>query len=189
MARDRLHDAMESAIFVCGMGLLDQDDPCYDVFLYDTSLDCIAHIEAIFYTSKIQPARVELCCYCAGEFDSPVELNSSLKAPDGPYSLVLHVSKMCLNNGGHVIVRGARQNAQAKQDKLNAQAAREVARFEKTVSSEGATASAEAHAAAPSTSRKRRATKYTCTHCVSIYVYMHAHCNYRHIAITNHKLL
>jgi hypothetical protein len=114
MARARLHDAMESVIFVCGMAPLNQDDTCYEVFLFDTSLDCIADIEANFYTSKIQPTRVELCCYCAGEFDSPVELNSSLRAPDGPYSLVFRVCKICLDNGSHIIVRGTRQNAQAK---------------------------------------------------------------------------
>ncbi len=40
--------------------------------------------EANLYTSKIQPTRVKLCCHCAGDFDSPVDLNSSLKVPDGP---------------------------------------------------------------------------------------------------------
>ncbi len=60
MSRDMLQDATESTIFVCGMAPLDADDPLYDVFHRDPSLDCNAHIEAHFYTSKIQPERVEM---------------------------------------------------------------------------------------------------------------------------------
>ena len=93
MARDRLRDAMESAIFVCDMAPLDPDDPFYNIFLCDPALDCNTYIEVHFYTSKVQPNRVEMCCHCTGEFDSPIELNSFLKAPDGPYSVVLHVCK------------------------------------------------------------------------------------------------
>ncbi len=96
--------------------------------------------------------------------------------------------KMCHDNGCHIIVRGAKHDAQAKNDNLDAQVDREVARLNKVVSIEGATTSAEAPAAAPSTSRKRTSTRYICTHYVFIYVYMHAHCNYRHIAIANHEL-
>ncbi len=68
MAKDRLHDAMDSSIFMCGMTPLDPDDPCYDIFHCDPSLDCTTHIEADLYTSKVQLLRVELCCHCAGEF-------------------------------------------------------------------------------------------------------------------------
>ncbi len=32
VAKDRLRDAMESTIFVCGMAPLDTDDPMYDIF-------------------------------------------------------------------------------------------------------------------------------------------------------------
>ena len=120
MARDRLHDAMESLIFVCGMAPMDQDDPLYDVFHGDPSLVCSAHIEANFYALKIQPSRIETCCHCAGKSDSPIELNSSFKAPDGPYSVVLLICNMCLDNGCHIIVRGARQNAEVQQAKLDA---------------------------------------------------------------------
>jgi len=98
MARARLHDAIETPIFGCGMAPMDKDDPCYDVFHCDPSSDCNAHIEANFYTLKIQPTRVELCYHCAGNFDSPVELNCSLKVPDGPYSVVLPACTMCLDN-------------------------------------------------------------------------------------------
>ena len=53
MARDRLHDAMESAIFVCGMAPLDPDDPFYDVFLCDPALDCNTHtLRHIFIPRK-----------------------------------------------------------------------------------------------------------------------------------------
>jgi hypothetical protein len=181
MARDRLHDAMESPIFVCGMAPLDPDDPCYDVFHCDPSLDCNAHIEANFYTSKIQPTRVELCCHCAGEFDSPVELNSSLKAPDGPYSVVLPACKLCLNNGCHIIVRGARQNAQAKQDKIDAKAAREARREAEAMASAGAATTSPAAEATLTShakkSRKRTATRYNCMH-----MRVHAYCIAKHIA-------
>jgi hypothetical protein len=74
-----LRDATESAIFVCGMAPLDFDDPLYDIFQCDPSFSCDTHVEADFYTSRIMPERIELCCHCAGEFESPVELNSNLK--------------------------------------------------------------------------------------------------------------
>jgi hypothetical protein len=64
---------------------MNQDDPCYDVFHCGLSLDCTAHIEANFNTSKIQPTRVKLCCHRVGELDSPAEFNYYLKAPHGPY--------------------------------------------------------------------------------------------------------
>ena len=48
LVKDRLHDAMESSIFICGMAPLDPDDPCYGIFLCDTSLDCDTHVEADF---------------------------------------------------------------------------------------------------------------------------------------------
>ncbi len=117
-AKDMLADAMESLIYMCGM---DPPDP-------DPSLDCDAHIESEFYTSKIQPTRVKIFCHCAGKYDSPVELNTTLKAPDGPYSIVLSICEECLANGCRVVVRAARQNAQAKQAKMDAKAARDARR-------------------------------------------------------------
>jgi hypothetical protein len=116
------------------------------------------------------PTRVELCCHCAGEFDSPVELNSFLKAPDGPYSVVLPSCKMCFVNGCHITVRGARQNSQAKEDTLDAQAAREAGRRALVMASEEAATVAEASAIAPSKSRKRTTTKYILHY--SVYVCM-----------------
>ncbi len=75
---------MVSPIFICGMAPLDFDDPMYGIFRCDPSLlDCNTHIEADFYTSRIKAKRIELCCYCAGEFNSRVELNSNLKYPYG----------------------------------------------------------------------------------------------------------
>ena len=38
MVKDRLHDAMHSTIYMCGMVALDQDDPRYEVFHCDPSL-------------------------------------------------------------------------------------------------------------------------------------------------------
>jgi hypothetical protein len=61
MVRGKLEDAMESPIYSCGMALLDPDDPCFETFLCDTTLDCDKHVEAEFYVSKIQPSRLELC--------------------------------------------------------------------------------------------------------------------------------
>ena len=115
VAKDRLSDAIESTIFVCGMAPLDPDDPMYDIFQCDPSLECNTHIEADFYTARIWPERIELCCHCAREFNSPVELNTNLKHPESPYSAVLPVCKVCLDNGCNIIVRGARQNVQANQ--------------------------------------------------------------------------
>ncbi len=138
-----------------------------DVFHCDPSLNCSAHIEAIFYASKIQFSRIESCCHCAGESDSPIELNSCLKAPDGPYSVVLPICKMCLDNGCHIIVRGARQTVEVKQAKLDAKVVREIRRQEKDVANKRAATLAEAReeareeapTATPSKSRKRNATR------------------------------
>jgi hypothetical protein len=130
MARGKLQDALESPIYICGMAPLDLDDPCYEIFLCGTTLDCDKHVESKFYVSKVQPTRLELCCYCAGEFNSPIELNTSLKAHDGPYSVVLPICKACLDNGYSIIVRAARQNANAKQAKIDADRAREALREE-----------------------------------------------------------
>jgi len=47
-----------------------------------------------------------------------------LKAPIGPYSVVLPVCKACLNDGYDIIVRSARQNANAKQAKMQIKNAR-----------------------------------------------------------------
>jgi len=79
------------------------------------------------------PGRIELVCLCAGEFDSPVQLNSNLKAPEGPYSIVLPVCKVCLENGCNIIVRAARQNAEAKQSRIDAAVATETGRKERVV--------------------------------------------------------
>jgi hypothetical protein len=84
MAKGMLIDAMESTIFICNMAPLDHDDPCSNRFLYDTSQDCDSPLEPEFYVSKIQPTRLELCCHCADVFDSPIDLNPSLKALDRP---------------------------------------------------------------------------------------------------------
>ncbi len=98
---NKLHDPMESSIFIiCGMAPLDPDDPCYGKFHQcDISLDCEAHVEADFYVSGIKPSRKEICCHCAGVCDSPIELNSSLKVPIGPYSVALPIYKSCLDDG------------------------------------------------------------------------------------------
>ncbi len=76
------------------------------------------HGESEFYVSKVQPTRLELCCYCAGEFNSLLELNTSLKALDGPYSVVLPIRKACLDCGCIIVVRAARQNAKAKHARM-----------------------------------------------------------------------
>ncbi len=55
-----------------------------------------------------------------------VEVNSFLKARDGPYYLVLRPYKICHDKGCHIIERGSRHNAQAKKDKLDAYSEREV---------------------------------------------------------------
>ncbi len=130
IVKDRLHDAMESSIFICGMAPPYPDDPCHGIFLCDTSLDCDTHVEAEFNISGIKPSRKELCCHCAGVCDSPIELNSSLNAPIGPYSVVFPVCKACLDDGCNIIVRAARQNANAKQARMEIENARDLAREE-----------------------------------------------------------
>jgi hypothetical protein len=63
--------------------------------------------------------------------DSPVELHARIKAPEGPYSIILPICKSCLDGGCHISVRHARQNANAKQARLDAERARGVLRQEK----------------------------------------------------------
>jgi len=115
LVKNRLHDAMKSSIFICGMAPLDHDDPCYGIFQCVISLDCETHVEADFYVSGTELSREKICCHCAGVFNSPIELNSSLKDPIGPYSVVLSVCKACFDDGYNTIVRAARQNENAKQ--------------------------------------------------------------------------
>ena len=126
MAKGRLNDAIDSPIYICGMAPLDPDDPCYDIFHCDTTLDCETHLEPEYYVSRIEPMRLELCCHCAGVSKSPIELNTSLKAPEGPYSVVLPICKACLDSGCNIIVRSARQNAKAKHARLEAENARKL---------------------------------------------------------------
>ena len=47
-AKAKLVDATESLIYMCGMAPLDPDDPCFDIFQCDPSLDCDAHKESEF---------------------------------------------------------------------------------------------------------------------------------------------
>lgn len=108
------------------MAPLDPDDPCYDIFLCDTTLDCETHLEPEFFVSRIEPTRLELCCHCAGVSKSPIELNTSLTAPEGPYSVVLPICMACLDSGCNIIVRSARQNAKAKHARLEAENARKL---------------------------------------------------------------
>jgi hypothetical protein len=79
-----IHDAMESTIssYMCGMAAFDLDDPCYEIFHCDPSLECDTHLESEYYVSRIQPSRLVMCCHCAGTMlDSPVEMNTHLMAP------------------------------------------------------------------------------------------------------------
>ena len=80
MAKVRLLDAMEATIFMCGMAPLNSDDPCHAIHHRDPSLNCDTHIESEFYTFKIHLGRINIWCHCAGTNESPVNLNSSLKA-------------------------------------------------------------------------------------------------------------
>ena len=64
MAKGRLNDAIDSPIFIRGMPPLDPDDPCYDIFLCDTTLDYETHLEPDFYVSRIEPTRLELLSLC-----------------------------------------------------------------------------------------------------------------------------
>jgi hypothetical protein len=60
VAKDRFLDTMESPNFVCGIVPLDFDDPMYDIFQCNPSLDCNTHIEADFYTSRTYSTALPL---------------------------------------------------------------------------------------------------------------------------------
>ena len=116
------------------MAALDFYDPCYEILLCNPSLECDTIVEPEFCASIIQLERMVLCCHCVGTLpDSPIEMNSHLKAPKGPYSIVLPICKVCIDSGCRIIVCFARRNASAKQARLDAKHAREVLRQEKAL--------------------------------------------------------
>jgi hypothetical protein len=78
MAKDRLQDAIENTLFICGMAPLDPDNPCYDIFKRDPSMDCDTHVESEYYASKIMPQDIPMCCQCAGTSESPIAKHSHL---------------------------------------------------------------------------------------------------------------
>ena len=50
MVKDKLTDAIESTIYMCGMVVLDLDAPCFDIFHCEPSLaECDTHVESDFY--------------------------------------------------------------------------------------------------------------------------------------------
>jgi hypothetical protein len=68
-----------------------------------------------------------------GTTDSLVNLSASFKAPEDPYSIVLPIREECMDKGRHIIVRTAKQNAQAKQARFDTHVAGEALRREKEV--------------------------------------------------------
>jgi hypothetical protein len=105
---------------MCGMAPLDPDDPYLNIFQCDPTRDFDTHIDSKFYTSKIQPTRVKTFSHCADKYDSPVELDIALKAPDRrPYSVVLPICEECIANGCRVVVRAAKHIVHAKQVKMD----------------------------------------------------------------------
>ena len=86
-----------------------------------------------FTLKKISHNVLTCFCHCDGAKDSLVTLSASLKAPKGPYSIVLPICEDCIVVGRHNDVRTARQNAQVKQVKFDAHVARESRRQENDV--------------------------------------------------------
>jgi hypothetical protein len=164
MAREKLEDAMESPIYICGMAPLDPYDSCFDIFLCDTTLDCDKHVEAEFYVSKIQQSRLESCFYCARVFNSPIELNTSPKAPEGPYSLVLPICKACMESGCNIVVRSARQNAKAKHARMDLDRDREALRTGAPNVEEVLAADEAREVAAPTTTLTKKKRNVRSTH-------------------------
>jgi len=78
------------------------------------------------FRGTVQPSRLELCCHCAGVLDTRIVLKTHLKAPAGPYSVVLPICNACIDSGCPIMVRSAR-NSKAKQARLEHQDGREVA--------------------------------------------------------------
>jgi len=105
---------------------LDFDYPCHELFLCDPSLDCDSRIEHEFYLSRVQPSRLELCHHCAGVCESPISMNTHLKARNEPYSVVLPICRACSDGGCPIIVQSALNNAKAKEARLEKQNAREA---------------------------------------------------------------
>jgi len=95
-------------------------------------------------------------------------MNTHLKAPEGPYSIVLPICKACIDRGCHIIGRFARQNDNVKQARLDADRAREELRQASVVSipvvvDEGAQATKVAEEEHHDTRAPRRSRRITRT--------------------------
>ena len=60
-------------------------------------------------------------------------MNTSLKAPEGPYFVVLYIGQVCVVSGCHIIVRAIGQTARVKQAMLDVAASRVGRRQDKVV--------------------------------------------------------
>jgi hypothetical protein len=141
-------------ILVSGGFAANHYDPCVfnEVGADGAQITVVMHLEDIFIVN------------------SPVELNSNLKASEEPYSIVLPVGKVCIENGCNIIVRAAMQNAEAKQARINAAAAREAGRKERvTVEAADSTPDATAGAAPDASSAPKPPKKGTSTRFVCLY--------------------
>ena len=128
------------------------------------------------YVSIIKLGRMVLCCHCAHNLtDSVIEMNTHRKAPKGPYSVMLPICKACMDGGCRIIVRNSRQNDTAKQAKLDAKHAREVARQEHAVVEDASNVVVEDASNVVvdvATSNPRRSRRHTRTLAPCIYCYI-----------------
>ncbi len=94
-------------------------------------------------------------------------MNPSLKAPNGPYHLVLPICKRCYDNGCDITVHGSHQNGRATCTRLDAkkrlEALREVDADAQGLPHENAVLPASEEPAPTQTKRKTPATRKRAT--------------------------
>ena len=125
MAKQVLHDACASSTFVCGASVIDPDHVFSDVFVTQSTLTFVDHVEPFFYSAgpnSRQHLSNKLCCFCAMEDGMVDDELTSL------FRTVLPVCQNCINEGAFVPVRYAIRNAATRVARAAVQAERQAHR-------------------------------------------------------------
>lgn len=127
-----MEDVVESDLFVCGMQILGDDNPCFMLFQVDPELSCATPVEADYYSSKRPLLAVEgfvrdlcLCAICAGTSNDAEggKIDSVLKTI---YAVVLPICETCKRQGFKTLVGRHTHNGKAIQERLDCTRMREA---------------------------------------------------------------
>ena len=141
-AMQKLEEAQENEIFVCGMQPFDADDPMYGVIITRSGLECHQPMEFDYYGTKVVASwfNAKLCSYCAGTsgIDGTVDEAHTLE-----WKSVLPICPTCLAGGARPLVRARRRNGEVHERRaqrahlLNSRASQVADEYEEQVPIEG----------------------------------------------------